>query len=423
MALNAPRGTSDLTGEDIKYRNFIIGSAKKLFYVSNYSEIITPVFEYTELFDRGIGESTDIVQKEMYTFNDKKGRSLTLRPEGTAPVVRAIIEKKMYSGHLPIKLFYIENMFRYERPQMGRMREFWQIGVEAAGSDDPVIDSEVIWLLVMIFKEIGFKNLKLLINSVGCNECRKNYINVLKKYLKPKIESLCTDCKTRYSKNTLRVFDCKVKNCEKIISGSPKIYDYICDRCKDHISSVIENMDAINIEYSIMPQLVRGFDYYTGTIFEIISDDLDSVQNALGGGGRYDKLIAQFGGPDIPAVGFAIGIDRTIVLMKKLCIKFKKPIERSSVFIVSMEDSYRKYCFKLLEFLRGSGYRSEINYADRSVGNHIKWAEKNAFSHVAIIGEDEFNSDSITLKDLKSFKQYSINWMKDSQRINKILKS
>ena len=413
MALNAPRGTTDLAGNDIEYRNFIINEAKRLFYISNYSEIITPVFEYTELFDRGIGESTDIVQKEMYTFTDKKGRSLTLRPEGTAPVVRSIIEKKMYSGHLPLKFFYIENMFRYEKPQKGRMREFWQLGVEAAGTDSPVIDTEVLWLLVMIFKEIGFKNLSLLINSVGCEKCRFRYIDALKKYLKPYIETLCPNCKSRYDKNPMRVFDCKIESCKKIIEQSPKIYDYICNACREHFNRIIDLLESINIEYILKPDLVRGFDYYTRTVFEIISEDLDSAQNALGGGGRYDRLISQFGGPDIPAIGFAAGIDRTIVLMKKLGIPIKKSVDNSSIFIVAMKEEYKNYCFKMLGFLRESGYRAEINYSAKTIGNHIKWAEKNTFSHVAIIGEDEVNSGTITIKDLKNFTQHNINWVRD----------
>jgi histidyl-tRNA synthetase len=423
LALNSPRGTKDLFGEDIEYRDFIIGSARNLFKVFNYLEIITPVFEYTELFDRGIGQSTDIVQKEMYTFKDRKGRSLTLRPEGTAPVVRALIEKKMYSESLPLKLFYVENMFRYERPQKGRMREFWQIGVEAAGTDDPYIDSEVIWLLVAVFKELGFKNLKLLVNSVGCSKCRKNYINILKEYLKPKLKSLCADCKIRYEKNPMRVFDCKVSQCEKIITESPKIYEHICDSCRKHFNEVITFLKTVNVEFEIKKDLVRGFDYYTKTVFEIISEDLENVQNALGGGGRYDKLIKQFGGPDIPAVGFAIGIDRTIVLMRQVGISVKKSLKHSSIFIVYMEREYKNYCLKLLDFFRKAGYRTEINYNNRSIGNHIKWAEKNSFSHLVIIGEDEAGTDNITIKDLKNFRQYCINWKTDTKKIIKILGS
>ena len=321
MAINSPRGTADIIGEDIKYRDFIINSARKLFKLFNYKEIITPAFEHTELFDRGIGENTDIVQKEMYTFTDKKGRSLTLRPEGTAPVVRAVLENKIYSGDHPIKLFYIENMFRYERPQKGRMREFWQLGVEASGSGSPVIDAEVIWLLNLYFQKLGFKNLKLILNNVGCPECRKEYIDVLKEYLKPQLQSLCPDCKIRYEKNPLRIFDCKIESCKNIIIDSPKIYDHICKNCRTHFEKVIKLLEKIKIDFIVKKELVRGFDYYTGTVFEIISEDLKGMQNALGGGGRYDNLFEEFGGPSIPSIGFAVGIDRTIVLMKQL--KFK----------------------------------------------------------------------------------------------------
>ena len=249
MILNYPRGTSDILGEDVKYRDFIINTAKKLFELFNYSEIITPAFEHTEVFDRSIGESTDIVQKEMYTFFDKKGRSLTLRPEGTASVIRAVIEHKLYSEHLPLKLFYIENMFRYERPQKGRMREFCQVGVEAVGLNDPVIDAEVIWLLNLFFEKIGFNNLKLLINSVGCNNCRKEYIRVFRNYLKPQVQSLCLDCISRYEKNPLRIFDCKVETCIQILRNSPKIFSYICKECQLHFEKVVEFLTVIRINF------------------------------------------------------------------------------------------------------------------------------------------------------------------------------
>jgi len=311
LITGSPRGTSDIFGQDIEYRNFIISKAKELFKIFNYREIITPAFEHTEVFDKSIGDSTDIVQKEMYTFLDKKGRSLTLRPEGTAPVVRAVIEHKMYAETLPLKLYYIENMFRYERPQKGRMREFWQLGVEAIGSPEAFIDAEVIWLLNALFEKLGFKNLKLIINSIGCIKCRIGYIEVLKNYLSPKNDKLCTDCQYRLEKNPLRIFDCKVDQCRLVIKDSPKIYSYICDGCRQHFNQVTDFLKTLGISFIIKEDLVRGFDYYTRTIFEIISEDLKSVQNALGGGGRYDKLIEQFGGPDIPSIGFAVGLERT----------------------------------------------------------------------------------------------------------------
>ncbi len=422
MVLNSPRGTSDIFGEDIKYRDFIIGASKELFDVFNYKEIITPVFEHTELFDRGIGESTDIVRKEMYTFPDKKGRSLTLRPEGTASVVRALIEHKLYAENLPLKLFYIENMFRYERPQKGRMREFWQLGVEAAGTSDPQIDAEVIWLLKMIFENIGFKNLKLLINSVGCGACRQEYIKMFKAYLEPSINFLCEDCRIRYEKNPLRIFDCKVERCIEIIKGSPRIYSHICPDCRQHFDTVTEYLDLLNIDYVIKDDLVRGFDYYTRTIFEIISEDLKSVQNALGGGGRYDTLIPQFGGPQMPSIGFAVGIDRTIMLMQQSGIMYSSKKVVLSILIINMENSHKPYCLKLLKFFRDYGIKSDISYETKNIGGRIKSAQKLGFSHIAIIGEDEVKSDKINIKDLQKFQQQEINWKEEPEKILNIFR-
>ncbi len=422
MVLNSPRGTSDIFGEDIKYRDFIINTSKELFEVFNYKEIITPVFEHTEVFDRGIGESTDIVRKEMYTFSDKKGRSLTLRPEGTASVVRAIIEHKLFADVLPIKLFYIENMFRYERPQKGRMREFWQLGVEAAGVSDPQIDAEVIWLLNMIFEKLGFKNLKLLVNSVGCGLCRQEYIKAFKEYLEPSIETLCEDCRERYVKNPLRIFDCKIERCAGIISEAPKIYSHICQDCRQHFDNVLKFLDMLRIDYIIKDDLVRGFDYYTQTIFEIISQDLGSAQNALGGGGRYDKLIPEFGGPDMPSIGFAVGIDRTIVLMRQLNIIYPVKNDALSVLIINMDNRHKPYCFELLKFFRDFGVKSEISYEAKNIGNSIKSAQKQGFSHIIIIGEDEVKSGIISIKDLREFKQQKINVKDEPEKILNIFR-
>ena len=422
MVLNSPRGTSDIFGEDIKYRDFIINTSKELFDVFNYKEIITPVFEHTEVFDRGIGESTDIVRKEMYTFPDKKGRSLTLRPEGTASVVRAIIEHKLYAENLPLKLFYIENMFRYERPQKGRMREFWQLGVEATGISDPQIDAEVIWLLNMIFEKLGFKNLKLLINSVGCGQCRQKYIEAFKSYLEPSIESLCEDCRIRYIKNPLRIFDCKIEGCAAIVKEAPKIYAHICTDCRQHFYKVTEYLNLLKIDYVLKDDLVRGFDYYTKTIFEIISQNLGSAQNALGGGGRYDKLISQFGGPDMPSIGFAVGIDRTIVLMRQLNITYSLQKDALSVLIISMENSHKPYCLELLKFFRDAGIKSDISYESKNIGNSIKSAQKKGFTHIIIIGEDEVKSGIISIKDLQEFQQQKVNVKREPEKILNIFR-
>lgn len=422
MVLNSPRGTSDIFGEDIRYRDFILDTSRKLFDVFNYKEIITPVFEHTEVFDRGIGESTDIVRKEMYTFPDKKGRSLTLRPEGTASVVRAIIEHKMYAEALPLKLFYIENMFRYERPQKGRMREFWQLGVEAAGISDPQIDAEIIWLLNMIFEKLGFKNLKLLINSVGCGLCRQEYIKAFKHYLEPSIESLCEDCRIRFIKNPLRIFDCKMEKCAETIKEAPKIYSHICKDCRQHFDSVIEFLDLLKIDYLVKDDLVRGFDYYTRTIFEIVSEDLGSAQNALGGGGRYDKLISQFEGPDMPSIGFAVGIDRTIVLMRQLNITYTLQKDEPSVLLINMENAYKPYCLELLKFFRDGSIKSEMSYGAKNIGSSIKSAQKQGFSHIIIIGEDEVKSGILNVKDLKEFQQQTINFKNEPEKILNIFR-
>jgi histidyl-tRNA synthetase len=423
LITGAPRGTSDIFGQDIEYRNFIISKAKELFKIFNYREIITPAFEHTEVFDKSIGDSTDIVQKEMYTFLDKKGRSLTLRPEGTAPVVRAVIEHKMYAENLPLKLYYIENMFRYERPQKGRMREFWQLGVEAIGSPEAFMDAEVIWLLNELFEKLGFKNLKLLINSIGCTKCRKEYIQVLKNYLSPKKDKLCTDCQYRLEKNPLRIFDCKVDQCRQVIKDSPKIYSYICIECKQHFNQVIDFLKTLGISFIIKEDLVRGFDYYTRTIFEIISEDLKSVQNALGGGGRYDKLIEQFGGPDIPSIGFAVGLERTYILMKQLNLNFVIYDNKKIALVILMDRSYQKYALSLIKFTRDNSYACDLSYEIKSIGSQIKWAEKNAYDFVIIIGEDEVKTDSITIKDIKKFTQHKLNWKNEKEKIFEIFGS
>jgi histidyl-tRNA synthetase len=413
LDINSPRGTTDIFGPDIKYRDFIISCCRQLFEIFNYREIITPAFEYTEVFNRGIGQGTDIVKKEMYTFSDKKGRSITLRPEGTAPVVRAIIEHKLYSSVLPLRLFYIGNMFRYERPQKGRMREFWQIGVEAAGSDNPLTDAEVIWLLNEIFKKLGFKNLELLINSVGCLKCRPEYVKVFKKFLEPETGKLCPDCNERFLSNPLRIFDCKVETCREALEGSPVIYDHICGQCSEHFDAVKNYLDLLGIKFLIKSGLVRGFDYYTGTIFEIVSKDLESVQNALGGGGRYDNLIEQFGGPPMPSIGFALGIDRTVILLKQLNINIPEENQNAKISVILLNNKFSNYGLGVLKFLRERGFSCEMKGESKSVTGMIRSAEKNGFSHVVIIGEDEIKSDNLTVKNLKTFEQTSFNWKKD----------
>ena len=423
MTLNCPRGTTDIFGSDIDYRNFIIDSAKELFYIYNYKEIITPTFEYTQVFSKSIGEGTDIVQKEMYTFSDKKGRSLTLRPEGTASIVRAFIENKMYSGYLPVKIFYVGSMFRYERPQKGRMREFYQLGVESIGTDNPMMDTEIIWLLNSLFKKLGFKNLTLLINSMGCIKCRKEYIDKLKLYLKPKLDDLCSECRRRYERSPLRIFDCKKKKCKDTVNSSPKIYSYLCSDCKSHFEKVLKFLKALKINYRIDYNLVRGFDYYTKTIFEIISEDLQSAQNALGGGGRYDMLIQQFGGPDIPAIGFAVGIDRTLMLMKKLNLKITERENKSKIYIIVLNEECEYYSFGVLRFLREKNFVCDINYNIKSLNSELKWAKKRGYDFAIIVGENEVKAGELSVKNIKEYKQYKINWKGQKEKLIDLVKN
>jgi len=409
LAVNSPRGTSDIFGQDIFYRDFVIDRVRELFKIFNFEEIITPAFEYTEVFSRSIGEATDIVKKEMYTFCDRKGRSLTLRPEGTAAVVRAVIEKKMLdSKSLPLRLFYIGNMFRYERPQKGRMREFWQVGVEALGRKDPLIDAEIIWLLNEIFTRIGFRNLVLNINSMGCGKCREKYTEKLKEYLGEVFNSLCTDCQRRFAENPLRIFDCKIDNCRKIAAKGPKISDFLCGECSDHFMEVRSALTGLSIRYTIADDLVRGFDYYTGTIFEINSKDLESAQNALGGGGRYDNLLSEFGGPDMPAIGFALGLDRTVMLMKELGMQYIPAEKRLKIYILPAAGLDKPYFINILKVLRDAGMTCDIDYGMNSIGAGIKRASKKGFDLALIIGEDEIEKGTVAVKELKSYRQYDL---------------
>jgi len=418
LLYNSPRGTSDYFGNDLKYINHIDNVSREIFELCNYSEITTPHFEHTEVFSRGIGENSEIVKKEMFTFLDKKGRSLTLRPEGTASIVRAVVENKLYSHNLPIKLFYCGSMFRYERPQKGRMREFKQIGIEAIGSSSPAIDAEAIWLLNLIFKNLGFKNLLLKINSIGCSECRKSYMAILEDYLSNYLDKLCSDCKERYKKNTLRIFDCKVNTCKEVLKEAPVISDYLCEECSKHLGEVLKILNILDIEYLHDKSLVRGFDYYTRTIFEIVSKDIESSQNALGGGGRYDNLIAEFGGPDLASVGFAIGVERTMLLMKELDINIDNRDDGAiKVFVISMKSDFNSYLFNILRFLRQHKIICDSNFNIKNIGKDIKAAKSLGFTHVIVIGESESDKGTLSIKDLDNFSQNEFDFLNDKTGI------
>jgi len=422
LNIKAPRGTSDILFDKADMKQFIEKTAVILFEQFGYHPIITPTFEHTELFQRGIGESTDIVQKEMYTFKDKGGRSLTLRPEGTAPVVRAYLENGLASKSLPLKLYYCGQMFRYERPQAGRYREFWQLGVEAIGSRDAFIDAEVILLLVTLLKKLGLKDLELHLNSMGCPECRKSFSESLKGYLANKTEHLCDDCKRRARVNPLRVFDCKVRGCQAAIKNAPLISNFWCEDCSNHFETVKGLLDDMGVSYILNPALVRGFDYYTKTTFEVRTQSL-GAQNALGGGGRYDGLVEEFGGLSTPAIGWAIGTERVVMAIEELGVKL--PLNSHIDVFVAAIDEARKKGFNLLNNLRKHGISADMDYAGRSLKGQMKLSNKLNVSYVIIMGPEELRKNTCLIRNMDTGEQSEMQisditrWAKDTFKVRK----
>ncbi|MGM0445482.1 MAG: histidine--tRNA ligase [Bacillota bacterium] len=417
--INAPRGTNDILPPESAKWNYIENRAKKIFDLYNYEEIRTPIFEYTELFQRGIGEVTDIVEKEMYTFEDKSGRSITLRPEGTASVVRSFLENKIYGQAQPTKFYYIGPMFRYERPQAGRYRQFNQLGVEVFGSKDPMIDAEVINVGMHFLESLGLKDLKLYINSIGCPSCRPNYLKKLKTYLKDNKEELCDDCKNRIDKNPLRVLDCKNDQCQKIINNAPKIVDHLCEECETHFGSVKTNLSNLKIDFVIDKKLVRGLDYYTKTAFEVKFEGL-GAQDTIFGGGRYDKLAEEIGDKDIPGIGFALGIERLLLTLEKQ--KMDIPIDKSiDIYLTTIGEKAKTACFKLLNEFRKNNIKAEIDYLGRSVGGQMKSADRMNANYTVIIGENELDSGKATVRNMKTGDEKEIQLDKLVESIEKLI--
>jgi len=408
LKFQTPRGTRDILYPEVEYRNYIFEKSRELFKIYGFKEIVTPTFEQTEVFTKGIGEASDIVSKEMYTFKDRKGRSLTLKPEGTAPVVRSFVQNKMYGKPLPIKLFYCSQMFRYERPQAGRSREFSQVGVEILGTIDPLADVEVISLVINLYKELGITQTKLFINSMGCRNCRRDYLKDLVNFLKIRSKKLCKDCNFRIKKNPLRVFDCKNENCKQILADSPTLKDYICSECKEHFEKVLKGLKSLNISYQLNDRLVRGFDYYTKTVFEVTTPEL-GAQDAICGGGRYDYLIEDYGGPPTFAVGVAIGVDRTVNVMMNMSIKpfSEKNIE---VFIITINDELKEKASILLDKLRGNKISSDMDYCNRSLKGQFRMADRLKVKYVLILGEKELADNKVSLKEMETGQQLHINY-------------
>lgn len=407
MLTKAPRGTKDITPKDAYKWNYVENKFREICSLFGYEEMRTPVFEHTELFKRSVGDTTDIVQKEMYSFTDKGGRDITLKPEGTAGVVRAFIENKLYADTQPTKLFYITPCFRYERPQAGRQRQFHQFGIEALGSDKPSLDAEVIALAVQFFTEVGLKDLAVSINSVGCPTCRAEYNARLKEYLDKKSDVLCETCLERKDKNPMRVIDCKNPTCKENLNDIPFMVDHICDDCKDHFEKLQTYLKEMDINFVVDKTIVRGLDYYKKTAFEIISNDIGS-QSTVCGGGRYDGLVEQLGGPKgVSGIGFGLGAERLLLTMENNNIEIENPYA-TDIFIVTIGDEAKTKSFKLLKDLRTNHISAENDHLDRSVKAQFKYSDKINAKFTIVIGDDELANDTATLKNMSTSEQTTI---------------
>ncbi|MTI47778.1 MAG: histidine--tRNA ligase [Firmicutes bacterium] len=415
MLTQAPKGTKDVLPSDSYKWQYLEGLFRDICKSFGYKELRTPTFEHTELFERGVGETTDVVQKEMYTFEDKKGRSITLKAEGTAPAARAFIENKLYAEAQPTKIFYITPVFRYERPQKGRLREHHQFGIEVFGSNDAAVDAEVMSIVATLYKKLGLNEVELHINSIGCPECRKKYNETLMNYLSTKIDNLCKTCQSRYDKNPMRILDCKVESCQEEIKDAPLILDHICDECKVHFEKVQDYLSSLNIEFTVDHKIVRGLDYYTKTAFEFVSSGI-GAQDTVCGGGRYDGLIESIGGPSTPGIGFGMGIERLMLYLETNNIEIPNSDE-VDVFIVTIGERAEKEAFKILYNLRNNGVSADKDYLGRSMKAQFKYSNKINSTYTIVIGDEEIEKDVVTLKNMKTGDQ---NEIKLSNLINTI---
>ncbi len=416
MLNKAPRGTVDIFGEEMSIWHNIENTIRSITKKYNIEEIRTPIFEYTDLFIRGVGESSDIVNKEIYTFLDKKGRSLSLKPEGTACVVRSFIENKMYADSLPKKLYYISPFFRYEKPQAGRQRQFHQLGVEYFGTGSVYADAEIISMATDLISKLGLKNVRLEINSLGDVECRKEFNENLKQFLAENIETLCDDCKARYLKNPMRVFDCKNNNCQTILSNAPIITDSLGEQCKAEFEKLQNILNDLNIEYIINKKLVRGLDYYTKTVFEFICEDI-GANSSICGGGRYNHLVEEMSGISVPAVGFGMGMERLILTVKANSdnINFNK---EKTIFIGSMSEASKIEAIKLANELRNNNIICESDIVEKNVKQQMKYANKKDMDYVIIIGDNEIETKCVKLKNMETGEQLELK-MDDYDKIIK----
>lgn len=402
MITKAPRGTKDVVPQESYKWHYIENKIHDLCRRFGYKEVRIPVFEHTELFERGVGDTTDVVQKEMYTFEDKGGRSITLRPEGTAGTVRCFLENNLYADAQPTKMYYMLSCYRYEKPQAGRLREFHQFGIESFGSPDSSVDAEVISMAITLLKELGVKDLKLYVNSIGCPECRKEYNNKLKDYFNGYIGELCETCKTRLDKNPMRIIDCKVPRCGEIGHNAPKILNEQCPECTAHYNKLCNYLDTMGIEYEIDDTIVRGLDYYTTTVFEIKSEGL-----VVCGGGRYNGLVEELGGKPTPGVGFGLGLERLLLVLENQGLL---PEDNSNVklYIANIGENADMFAQKLVNELRSKGVSAEKDLMSRSLKAQMKYADKIGAEYTAVIGDDEISAGKITLKNMKTGEQQEV---------------
>uniref|UniRef100_UPI003F4BE90A histidine--tRNA ligase n=1 Tax=Brachyspira catarrhinii TaxID=2528966 RepID=UPI003F4BE90A len=407
LDIKKPRGTNDFFYDSSKRLEYIENKIKNIVKLYGYGRIRTPLFEHTDLFTRGIGEGTDIVGKEMFTFEDRGGRSLTLRPEGTASVARAYVENSMQNEFAINKLFYLGTMYRAERPQKGRYREFNQFGVECIGNSSPLIDAEIILLNINVLKEFGIDDVNLLINTVGCSKCKPSYNNALKEAIGSRKEELCETCQKRYEGNILRILDCKNEKCKETIKDIPKFYDYVCDECKEHFDKLCEELTRIGQKFTVDHKLVRGLDYYTKTAFEVQTNAL-GAQSAILGGGRYDNLIGIFNnGKDVPAVGSAMGIERLLLVLEN---QNNIITDRLDAYIVAFKETENEV-LKVMQTLRANNISCDYDFAVKSIKSQFKSANKRNAKYAVVLGEDEFKRGMCKLKNMDSGeeKEISIN--------------
>ncbi len=412
MKFNSLKGVQDIFPSEIYIWQKIENISREVFGKYGYHEIRLPIIESTDIFTRSIGKTTDIVEKEMYTFNDKGGRSITLRPEGTASFVRAYVQNHLYNKPSPQKYYYMGPMFRYENPQSERYRQFYQIGVEALGTDNPQLDTEIISMLWVILKNSGMKKPSIEVSSIGCFECRPEFRSIFKKTIKDKLNVFCNDCQRRYKSNPLRILDCKVSSCIKARRGSPSIIDYLCNKCKTHFDKLKHNLELLGVPFTVNPNIVRGLDYYTRTAFEVTSEDLGS-QNAVAAGGRYDGLVQEFGGPSVSGIGFAIGVERLASILEDNSGENTGP----ELYFCTLGQDASEEGFLLTEQLRGLGIWTETNHDASSLKSQMRKADRIGSRHVMILGEDELKKGTATIRDMHNKKETNV-----SIKANDILK-